>query len=1123
MKLHNYINRNVFSFMLIVYIRLSLIIRALALVILFLAFSLNILKAHDSYNAGPDAPAFVYDEIPVLVLVKGAGNFYIDVLYTDNNLLYVNLEALFKALKISCAVSQETDQLNGIIGDRNLPYNVDYNSGKIKVGEETIVAGMGLVKEMGTIYMESSLLDETFGIMLNFNFRSLSVLLKTDFELPVIKIERIERMRNNISKMKGEIIADTVLRRDYHLFRVGTADWALSSFQTWGENTDNLFSLGLGSELLYGEADIKVNYYDNQKFDTRQLNYLWKWVDNDKKLIKQAQVGRISDQTIAFINAPVAGVTVRNSPTTIRKTNGFFTINEVTEPSWTVELYINNVLVDYTKADASGVFVFKVPIVYGYNTLLLKFFGPMGEERTEERTVNMPYTIMPAGELEYGLSAGVLEDTVLSRFGKADLNYGINRFLTVGGGLEYLSSIPGKPFIPYGKISLQPFSRLIIKSEYALGVKARVLLDYYMKNDALLEVDYSKFSKGQLATKFNAPEELRVKFSIPVRVKEVSGYIKTDYTQLAYSTFTYNQARFMISGHYGLFSANSSTQINWVSKKALFATTDLSASYKMMKGFTIRPSARFNLSEGNFMTVKTEMEKRIPFGYIALAYERNVYYGDNFINLTFKYDLPFARTSITASRNKRSVYTSQSAQGSMAFGAGNGYVHKTNVTSVGKGGISIYPFLDVNHNGVFDKGEKMVKNLSVKINGGRIIYREADSIVRITGLEPFVSYNVELSENLFENISWRLKKRTYKVLVDPNQFKSIEIPVTPVGEFNGMVVLKEKETNSGIGRILVDIYDENDSLIVQTLSESDGYISYLGLEPGNYRALIDTVQLHKLNYNSTPSEINFTIDMIEDGDIVEDIVFSLMSGSAEEIPDTIQKTSDIVPAEISKQIYVSSITDSLNFKYSEAQSPEAVINTEPDHAENISNDTIALVDGSFFVQVGAFRSVSKAKKLLTDLERDIKFPSGIVVEDGYYKVRFGYFAEKSDAEVCKGQLTEKKYISFIGRSFYYGFSSGRTLKTGPYFVGVGSFRYKSNAIQFIRKMKEGNSYPSGVILEDGLFKVRFGYFETKAEAISCHEYLVKSGVKALIGESRSYIYSGTLEPGVAGSLVARKL
>ena len=238
-------------------------------------------------------------------------------------------------------------------------------------------------------------------------------------------------------------------------------------------------------------------------------------------------MGRISNQTISFINSPVIGAAVRNSPTTVRKATGYYTISEFTEPNWTVELYINNVMVDYTKADASGLYIFKVPNVYGYTTLKLKFYGPLGEERTEERTMNVPYTVMPAGEFEYGLSAGILQDSSLSRFGRGEFNYGVNRILTVGGGLEYLSSIPNGAFIPFAKTTIQPFSKLTFTGEYAYGVKTRGLLDYYFWKDALLEIDYTKYVEGQLATRFNAHEERKVKLSIPFRYKKINGYVQS--------------------------------------------------------------------------------------------------------------------------------------------------------------------------------------------------------------------------------------------------------------------------------------------------------------------------------------------------------------------------------------------------------------------------------------------------------------------------------------------------------------------------------------------------------------------------------------------------------------------
>jgi hypothetical protein len=85
-------------------------------------------------------------------------------------------------------------------------------------------------------------------------------------------------------------------------------------------------------------------------------------------------------------------------------------LTDFTEPGWTVELYINNVIVDYVTADASGFFSFDVPMVYGTSQVVLKFYGPYGEERIQEQYLNIPYNFLPKGELEYNITGGMVQD-----------------------------------------------------------------------------------------------------------------------------------------------------------------------------------------------------------------------------------------------------------------------------------------------------------------------------------------------------------------------------------------------------------------------------------------------------------------------------------------------------------------------------------------------------------------------------------------------------------------------------------------------------------------------------------------------------------------------------------------
>ena len=841
--------------------------------LVFVLFILNI-----QTNAQDKKNKFIsnFEEIFITVYTEKSFSFETDVLISDTNLIYLNVEDLFRKLKIKCLSNENI--LTGFIENESNRYRIDFKKKQIKIGTISIDFTKRVIADFGVDYIEASALSDAFGLTILFNPRSLSAKLTSSFELPFIKQQRIENTRSNISKLQGKpIISDTIITRNYHLFKLGTLDWSLSSFQNLNIASTSAISLRAGSELLYGEANVSINYNDQSKFDPRQIQYNWRWIDNDKKIIKQAQLGNVSNQSIAFLNAPLIGATFNNSPNTIRKASGSFTINDYTEPNWTVELYINDILVDYTLADASGLYLFKVPIVYGYTTLKLKFYGLLGEERTEERTMNTPYTFVPPKTLEYSFTSGVLQDAVNSRFGQVGFNYGVSRFLTFGAGLEYLSSIPNHPFIPFAKITFQPFPSMVLNFDYAHNVSTKGLMNVYFTKNMFLEVDYTKFVEGQLARRFSALEELKVRFSRPFKNKYFSGFTRLNFNQFVYKSLTYNQFDFLMSTYYKQFNLSSSSFINWASSNSSFIRSVLALSYRLRNGLVVRSSAEYNLSTNNLVRFNGEIEMRVSEMYFSLSYARSIQSKKNNFFLSLRYDLPFARAGISSSYSHNSLVFSENAQGSLAFDGENNYVHTSRNSAISKGGILFYPFLDLNQNGVLDSGEKKVLLSNVSVASNVAVISKKDSIVRVSDLNAFVNYNVKFSDTDLDNISWRFKDNTYQVVVDPNQYKHVYVPIISVGEVNGMVYLVSNKTMKGQARVTLQVYDEKGAKVAETLSEYDGYFSYLGLKPGTYIVRVDESQLKKLNYKSYPTEHQIVIKESTYGDLLEGLDFKLKS------------------------------------------------------------------------------------------------------------------------------------------------------------------------------------------------------------------------------------------------------
>lgn len=206
------------------------------------------------------------------------------------------------------------------------------------------------------------------------------------------------------------------------------------------------------------------------------------------------------------------------------------------------------------------------------------------------------------------------------------------------------------------------------------------------------------------------------------------------------------------------------------------------------------------------------------------------------------------------------------------------YIGANNQTSVGKGGILILPFLDLNCNGRHEPNEPKAFGLKLRINGGRIEQNAGDTTIRITGLEAYASYYIELEKNSFDNIAWQIRNLTISVAADPNRFKLIEVPVAVVGEASGKVSFTGINGLTSLARIIVNIYNTDSILVAHMLTESDGFFDFIGLAPGEYTISVDATQLAKLQMTSSPA-LTFKISRNEEGDIVNNLEFILQADS----------------------------------------------------------------------------------------------------------------------------------------------------------------------------------------------------------------------------------------------------
>lgn len=817
------------------------------------------------------------DEIVIELHVKDIGDTAIAALISEDK-LWLSIPDIFRFLKIPYNSSTGGDSLSGYFFGTASNYLIDAVRKQISFNGSTLaIPTSGLMRTNNALYLRTDLFGDFFKLNCQFDFRSLSVKLFTTLEFPLFVERRQAFIRSNIGKLENEQKADSTLKREHSFFRTGMADWSI--FTTSGfKGLSNLHAnLTLGAQIAGGESVLSLRYDANRAFSSRQQSYLWRYINNDSKLLRQVSLGRVATNATSSIFAPIIGVQFSNSPTYYRRSFSLYRINRYTEPNWIVEMYVNNTLVDFTKADASGFFSFDIPIVYGNTNVRLQYYGPNCEQRTGESNISTPFTFLPPGQLEYNIVAGVLEDSTWSKLTRAQLTFGMFKKLTISGGVEYLSSIAGPKTMAFFNTNFRISRNFLFTSEYMHGVRYTITGNYRTTANVLYEATYTKYKQGQRAITNTYLEERRFLISYPLRLKRFTTYTKFSVYQIILPSYKYTTVEGLFSGSILGSTGNITTYALFAENTKAYFYSNVSLAIRMPGKMMLMPQAQYEYNQSRFISLKIGLEKRFSTnGYINGFYEKNYKNDFNSFNIGIRYELPHTLAGMDVRKNSTGEFSIiNSLSGGLVHDNRSFYTRFTRESGVGRGGLILLTYLDLNNNRKYDKGEPKLKGLNFNMLSGRRDENKHDTTIVVRNLEAYNSFLITFDQNSFEEISWQIKLRTIKVEIDPNQFRLIEIPVSILGEVNGTVYTQTEAGKKIQERILINIYNSAGHFVASTLSEADGYYNFLGLAPGSYTAKPDAEQMQKLGLRAFPIAWKFNIESGSYGDVQSGIDFTL--------------------------------------------------------------------------------------------------------------------------------------------------------------------------------------------------------------------------------------------------------
>lgn len=838
--------------------------------------SLILLSGLCLQSAWAQVPADM-DEVVVELNVRDIGTGNITALI-KNKQAWLSASDMFRFLKINYVISTGGDSLHGFFLNTETHYLLDATQQQSQFnGIITQLPASALMRNSHGVFLRSNLFNTIFKLDCRFDYKSLSVTLLTLLELPEIREKKLALMRNNIGKLRNELIADTTIGRRYAGLKGGMVDWSVNTTNNFKGSNDVRANVIMGGMMAGGEATVAILYNDKTIFSSRQQYYLWRYMNNDNNFLRQVSLGKIVTNATSSIFSPVIGVQFSNSPTVFRRSFGTYRIDRYTHPGWIVELYVNNTLVDYKKADVSGFFSFDVPLVYGNTQVQIRYYGPNGEQRMGEVNISMPFTFLPAGKLEYNVSAGLLEDSSWSKFSRTQVNFGLFKRLTIGGGVEYFAAIANRKTMPFFTANFRISRNMLFTTEYTHGVKSNITGNYHLLSNMMFEVNYTRYVQGQQAIYNTYLEERRAAVSFPFRIKGFNSYSRVSFYQIVLPASRYTTAEALMSGMIFGASTNFTTYALFTDKNRPYLYSNLSVGVRLPGRIIIIPQAQFEYNNLSFISLKGEVEKRISTrGYINGYYERNFKSNFQSINIGIRYNLSFAQVGF-ALRNSTGNNSSliSSFSGGIVYDSRTGYISLTNVPGVGRGGIILFAYLDINNNGKRDPGEPKAAGLKFIISNGTREENKHDTTMIIRNLEAYNNFFIKIDRYSFDEIAWQIKTGTIKVEIDPNQFKLLEIPISVLGEVSGTIYTQTARGKKTQARILVNIYNSRGIRVAQVLSEADGYFSYLGLPPGSYTMKPDTEQMQKLKLQFMPNAWHFEIVGTIYGDVQRDMDFTL--------------------------------------------------------------------------------------------------------------------------------------------------------------------------------------------------------------------------------------------------------
>jgi len=707
------------------------------------------------------------EEILLTFKYPAVGHFYVNSIHnTSTGTNFLPLIELFHAFEIFFnSIDRNIVQGTFIKADR--PFTINLVSRTIVLGTTIVnLSQDDFILSETDLFLSPAVFQEVFGLYFTVNLHHLALNLTTSHILPVQERVSRELLRSRITTQQN--IKDDfplMFPRKRSIISGAMLDYGLGITLTEHDRNLDFTFLG-GMELLGGDlqgsglgfADDAGNY----SFSTTNLR--WRYALRDNPLFSNFTAGQIS--TTGILGQSITGFSISNEPIEPRKMHESYVFDGTTEPDSEVELFVNDQIVAYMRADEFGYYRFEVPLMYGNTRISIRIFTPQGEMEVLEHNIPIPFTFLPPGVVTYNLQGGRLNadpNIPDARLGVAhgNISLGVNRWLTAQIGAH---AFGGKGFnfenkVPYGVLSARIAHQYLVSIEAVANAFYRLNTTFLSPKNFGFHLQYTHFEGPGIFNSLNADGEMSASMSLPLNLFGIDAGLRIsgegiqlgELMSLRYrADFHARLGRVNLRINYRDNLANSmgvTTMGKGILTKALTYNIRSTPGLPVFaRGMFLRAQGSYDIRRNHLVLSDLQISRTITrTGRLNLGVGFNHETNQLDFRLGFTLDLSRVRSTSTLLVNNTSETYTQTLTGSIGIDPNNRFVQLSNRQQVGYGALSVVQFVDENASGTYEPGERLLPYRGVNLDRTGTMTIGRDSILRITQLQSYHLYNLTVN------------------------------------------------------------------------------------------------------------------------------------------------------------------------------------------------------------------------------------------------------------------------------------------------------------------------------------------------------------------------------------------